>query len=665
MPIKNQDDVDHIRQSINTLASKNNTSLIFFSIFLLYILISVLNTSDLMLLLPEHTFKMPLIDFDLNLIAFYILAPCLLLMLHFNILFNYNMYLKKLDADIVQKHIKEETLDPSIYEYAYSLLNRGASGFWLHLFLWVWIYLIPLFILTFIYQRFADYHSLGITIFHGVIIFLDVLFIALSFYYNEKHLKGEHISIRILRYFIYSFLFFTVVMVVSYFYIFFKPVSIDEYRQDTIEKIGKSAGKQFICQITIIIPSVFFGDGYTLEKEDDNPTDYTNCFPRLVVNEAEMAKISRDALYIPRYMIENYKSDQNHSNKDKDIEKELILEYGARTNLKNRNLRYADLRGCILTRVDFKNSDLQGSNLQSSHLQASDLSFAKLQDANLALTRLEQSIWKQHITSDKKSKLYKPTLSGINLSNAKSNDEITFSDLNLTDINMYRVKFKSANFENTILERTDMSQSTLTDVKFGKADLSSASLRGSDLTSTDFFESILIGTDFSNTYISTKESNTSLKSIFENANSESNETRIGTRIGGIVISEKKLEDTQKPPKFFLDDTNLDECQKYLTIYDVAKGEENVHIRRIQNLNRGIIKYREENPKCKNINSKLLSKKLKIVLRDSCTRLKLLPYKSKSSEQFLKSCQSVESICTAEAEVKDLCIPKKEKNECTR
>ena len=57
MPLKNQDDVDHIRESINTLASKNNTSLIFFSIFLLYILISVLNTSDLMLLLPEHTFK--------------------------------------------------------------------------------------------------------------------------------------------------------------------------------------------------------------------------------------------------------------------------------------------------------------------------------------------------------------------------------------------------------------------------------------------------------------------------------------------------------------------------------------------------------------------------------------------------------------------------------
>ena len=84
MPLNKPIDLKEIRKTINVSSSKNNNLLIFFTIFMLYILISVLGTSDLMLLLPENTFKMPMINFELNLIAFYILAPIMLLLLHFN-----------------------------------------------------------------------------------------------------------------------------------------------------------------------------------------------------------------------------------------------------------------------------------------------------------------------------------------------------------------------------------------------------------------------------------------------------------------------------------------------------------------------------------------------------------------------------------------------------
>ena len=660
MPIKKQNDVDHIRKAINAASSKNNTSLIFFSIFLLYILISVLNTTDLMLLLPEHTFKMPLINFDLNLIAFYILAPTLLLMLHFNILFNYYMYLKKIDTH--KDKLDVEALEPSVYEYAFTLSSKGFIGFMIHLFLWIWIYLIPLYILIFIYQRFADYHSLSITVLHGIIIILDIIFIILSFYFNKEHLKDEHISIRSLRYiFIYIFILPTGLIAASYFFIFFKPVT-DEYNKDLIASIDDKYIYKMICKITTEIPSSFFGY-WNIVGDKNNNTDYTNCFPRLTVNEAEMAKISPDALYIPRYMIENYTVDQNHLDKEdkdkkkKDIEKKLILEYGARTNLIHRNLRYADLSGCILTRADLRFSDLQGANLQKSHLQAADLSSAKLQDTVLVDAILDESIW-----IEKNDKNSKKTFSGINLSSAKSNGKIYFNDLNFTDITMHSVKFKSADFSKTILVRADISRSTLTDVIFEKSDLSGASLRGSDLTGAIFLKSTLFGADLSEVYKSKQDSNITLKSILKAADEDANETEtLGTRIGGIIISKQKSmrggtktskqkSKDDKNHRYYFNASDLTTCQEYLTIEDDSDGFDNIHVRNIKNLDKGIEKYTTAHPDCEYIKHKELSEKLEIMLRNSCKRLKSIPNKNPLNVEFMESCRSVESICI----ISDLC-----------
>ena len=76
-------DPEQIRKILNVSANKNNNLLIFFLTFALYILISTLGTTDLTLLLPKHGFKMPLIDFELNLLNFFILGPLLLLLLQY------------------------------------------------------------------------------------------------------------------------------------------------------------------------------------------------------------------------------------------------------------------------------------------------------------------------------------------------------------------------------------------------------------------------------------------------------------------------------------------------------------------------------------------------------------------------------------------------------
>jgi len=481
MPMNKKIDVEEIRKTINVSSSKNNNLLIFFTIFMLYILISVLGTSDLMLLLPEKTFKMPIIDFDLNLIAFYILAPIMLLLLHFNNLFNYNMYLKKIDKH--SKIINMESLNPSIYGYAYSLHNKGFGGFLLNLFLWFWIYLIPLSILMLIFIRFADYHHSWITFFHFFILMVDIFLILLSLYYNKIHIKNEQNFVLYLRWVIHLIVTgVTGVFATLFLYFFFVPV-IDTYNNGILADIKKSPVKQFICKVTTEVPNVFLNNIFP----DVNNDDFSNCFPRLVVNEAEMAKISKNALYIPRYLA----IDENMSDDAK--EKKLILDYGTRIDLANRNLRYADLRRCILTRADMDNSQLQGANLTDIYLQASDLSFAHLQDAILYGANLQ------------KSKLYKAQLQRAVFYHANM-QKIKLQESNLTDASFNDAKLQNAHLEHTDLNGASFLNANLTDASFNGAknlidasfkyaNKTGASYNGADLTAATLSENNLTDTD--------------------------------------------------------------------------------------------------------------------------------------------------------------------------
>ena len=78
---------EQIRKILDVSANKNNNLLIFFFTFGLYILISTLGTTDVALLLPKQGFKMPIIDFELDLLSFFAIGPSLLLLFHFNLLF--------------------------------------------------------------------------------------------------------------------------------------------------------------------------------------------------------------------------------------------------------------------------------------------------------------------------------------------------------------------------------------------------------------------------------------------------------------------------------------------------------------------------------------------------------------------------------------------------
>ena len=606
MPISKPIDLEEIRKTINISSSKNNNLLIFFTIFMLYILISVLGTSDLMLLLPKNTFKMPIINFELDLISFYILAPVMLLLLHFNNLFNYNMYLKKIDKHSKQIHM--ETLDPSIYGYAYSLANHGFGGLLINLFLWLWIYFIPLSILMLIFIRFADYHHDWITSFHLGILVIDITFIFLSFYYNKIHVKNEQKSIqRISRWFprlswMFHGLFWCIIFgmgVLSFLYysMFFRPV-MDETLDIRI-KI-KSDNHNYLGWILTNIPY--------LHLRDDNNISI-DCFPRLVVNEAEMAKISPSALYIPRYLaMDGTKKD------DFDKEKKLILNFGTRIDLTNRNLRYADLKKCILTRADMQGSDLQAVNFMGSHMQAADFRNAKLQDAILIETKL-QSSWLNN------AQLQGASFAGANM------QAVELGNSNLTNANLQKVQLQHAKFGGAKLGNADFRGAELRSADFRGANLTGTSFHDANITSANFNKANLTAADLSGVHF--------VKVFFMEA--WTSPSFRGANMFSVNIFKNKLQDI-----------NLTDCQKQFIIDDnISKDILTFDGRRVKYLDTAIRQINAQKLKvnCESQETKeKLIGQLENLFNASCIHLKTEGSKYRGKKEIENIYQELITIC---------------------
>ena len=491
---KNSFTDENIRDLLNNSANKTNNNLIFFFSFGLYVFISVINTTDIALLLPRHSFKMPFIDFELGLLHFYVLAPLLLLLLHFNLLFNHYENLDKLDE--YKNRIDLNTLNPSLYGFAFTKEKWNAEGFFINIVLYLLLYILPLIIFTTIYIRFADYHHEIITRLHLIFIILDLIFIYLSLYYCNKYTYSSSpnlFSIKtVFPFLLFVFIPITGYLMIQYWYNYYHPVVHKDYSSTYADEYSKETA---ICKIILFL----------------SPKDVNNvCFPRLVVTEEEMAKISKDAFYIPRHLnMKNIPKEQ--------IEHRLILKHGTRIDLSNRNLRYAILEGTILTRANFKKSDLQATSLSKAHMHAVDLTDANLTDANMREVNMEKAI------------LSNSNFRGVNLLGAKMR-EIDVS--------------KNSNFDNAKMQSADLSFSRFEDVNMSNVDLRGANLKGSSFLETNmiatslskaiieqssFTDSNLTGVDFSG--VSCQPKNLEGNAKTDNNNTMENSSLVCTFIG--------------------------------------------------------------------------------------------------------------------------------------
>ena len=476
-------DTKQIRGILDISAKKNNNLLIFFFTFGLYILISTLGTTDIALLLPRQGFKMPLIDFELDLLNFFILGPLLLLLLHSNLLFSHHKHLEKLHT--YKNKVDINSIDPSLYSFAFMMGNHGFSGRMINIMLWILLYFLPLLVFLIIYIRFADYHHRYITPLHLGIIILDLIFIISSIRYNDIFYKSKHADrspIKIntmLKNVVYVILIFIGTLMASYFYYFFYPIVYKDYDPSYLTNITKEDSLPvWTCK-----PIHFIG-----------LSEHKYCYPRLIVAEEEMAKISKSALYIPRHLvigeIKEYKNME-----DTEKEKKLILDYGTRIDLTDRNLRYADLESSILTRANMKNSLFDAANLAKSHMQAVKLDNASFIDADIREAKL-QSV-----------ELIKTNLHGAKLDSANM-DHATFNACNLAGASLTGAQLEDVNFfkfeKANNLTNTDLRNANLTNAIFTGVNLIGASLQNANITNTLFDKADLTAADLSGVHFFVK-----------------------------------------------------------------------------------------------------------------------------------------------------------------
>jgi len=222
---------DGISAALEKSSEVNRTLGISFALVLVYITVNVFNTTDRMLLMDDSIFSIPVINISLSTTAFYVLAPILLVLLHFNLLFNQEKHCETL---IKWRELHPEADDVLLHPYLINYLGRGKNLMMKGI-LWFivnfTVNLAPLVILFFIQYRYADVYDIWLTGLHALTLFLDGIII----YTHTSGINGLLFENRKRNLFWYIFLSLNMVLMLAsglhfagFKHIRKKPVDLEE-----------------------------------------------------------------------------------------------------------------------------------------------------------------------------------------------------------------------------------------------------------------------------------------------------------------------------------------------------------------------------------------------------------------------------------------------------
>jgi hypothetical protein len=165
--------------------------IIFFTLFCVYALLSVLATTDKDIYMLS-AIKMPLLNIELPLISFYIVIPLFLVILQFNLLYHMQTYKENLYKAYLQNAKDVKSLPKGLFEGA---LLYSSGGFFykaIKFAIFAIVYIFPIITLSAFYIRFSDYQSFGISSWHLLLIVGSIAF--LFVFKNLLHFKSNKIS---------------------------------------------------------------------------------------------------------------------------------------------------------------------------------------------------------------------------------------------------------------------------------------------------------------------------------------------------------------------------------------------------------------------------------------------------------------------------------------
>ncbi|MBD2210107.1 pentapeptide repeat-containing protein [Nostoc linckia FACHB-104] len=162
----------------------------------------------------------------------------------------------------------------------------------------------------------------------------------------------------------------------------------------------------------------------------------------------------------------------------------------SRSILYEANLFKANLRGANLSWVNLNRANLAGANLRGANLTGASLRAANLQGANLYKANLQQATLK--VANLAGAKLFLANLQGAKL--GKANLQLTgLIGANLHGANLNGANLCGANLNAAKLQQTEIFFANLSEASLAEADLYQANLIGANLAKAMLYEANLHG----------------------------------------------------------------------------------------------------------------------------------------------------------------------------
>lgn len=150
------------KSSVDESSQHNRNLQVFFLLFQVYILVTVGATTDRQLLMPDAVINMPLLNIELKFMGFYILAPLLLLIFHFDILYNLYQHREKLLGCESERVGNGWMHFPFLFNF-YTFADRGIDRIFLNSAVTIVYAHLPVGLFGFIQWRFSSYQSFPMT----------------------------------------------------------------------------------------------------------------------------------------------------------------------------------------------------------------------------------------------------------------------------------------------------------------------------------------------------------------------------------------------------------------------------------------------------------------------------------------------------------------------
>ncbi len=193
-----KEELENLRQIIENSSRLNRAYAVFVISYATYVLVATFSIKDIQFLFPELGVKLPILNINLNLDAFAIVAPLLLMAFYIGLVLNLGEHVKLLleykkkieNLDEKENYYLRHPIIPFMVDMA--VLKGGLTGWLFRIISYFLLIFYPLIVLFIVYKVFARYQSSAITYIEFAFVFIaSGFFIGLfSFKYLWRKFKN-------------------------------------------------------------------------------------------------------------------------------------------------------------------------------------------------------------------------------------------------------------------------------------------------------------------------------------------------------------------------------------------------------------------------------------------------------------------------------------------